>query len=243
MASIGLGALATVGINMYALGLIVLRGRLFKTRVYRPMIVNIGLSLVPVVVALGLVVVTLLAAAGIDRLSLAGGSELIWTLMLVGTGFWVLFFPNSMYLITELNLSHRRPEDKVPLWYDIVQTLTLTLSGIANAIVSLAVLQLFSILVLSDPNTDQARVPTASWLFALAVITLGSLGVYLGRYLRFNSWDVRHPSSMIAKTRTYYSARGRVADTVGFVATHTLLIAVLYVPLFALVYEVLLGQG
>ncbi len=243
MASIGLSVLAVACLNVYALVLIVLRGTLFKTRIYRPMALNLGLSLVPVLVALALVVGSLVLVNGIQRLTLSGGPALLWVFLAVMAAVWILFFPNAMYLITELNLSHRRAEDPVPLWFDIVQTLTLTVSGIANAVVSLAIVQFFAVLVFADPNTDHPSPPGRSWVFAIAVIVLGSLGMYLGRYLRLNSWDVRHPGSMLRKTRVYYSSLRRVADTLGFLATHSLLMVLLYVPLFYATYRLLLTAG
>ena len=145
-----------------------------------------------------------------------------------------------MYLITELNLSHREDgPTPVPLWYDIVQTLTLTISGIANAVLSLAILQTVLIVLFIDPA--RPTVPASSWAFAVVVIVLGAVGVYLGRYLRFNSWDVRHPASMFQKLRTHLTQRGKALEAGGFVLTHATLIAVLYVPLFTIAWAALVG--
>jgi uncharacterized membrane protein len=94
-----------------------------------------------------------------------------------------------------------------PLWYDIVQTLTLTISGIANAVLSLAILQTVLIVLFIDPA--RPTVPASSWAFAVVVIVLGAVGVYLGRYLRFNSWDVRHPLGMLRKLGAHFRVRGR----------------------------------
>ena len=69
---------------------------------------------------------------------------------------------------------------------------------------------------------------------------LGAVGVYLGRYLRFNSWDVRHPASMLRKLVAHLRQRGKALEAGGFVLTHALLIALLYVPLFSLAWTALL---
>lgn len=157
---------------------------------------------------------------------------------------WLLLFPNSVYLITELNFSHRTTDTPVPLWYDIIQTLVLTLSGLANAILSLGILQLLLTLVLphaSDTpaieagiDAPEASASTLSWVLSLTFIVLGALGVYLGRYLRFYSWDVRHPGSLVRKLVAHLREPGKALEAVAFVATHAVLVALLYVPLFSL---------
>ncbi|WP_159500869.1 DUF1361 domain-containing protein [Microbacterium sp. 18062] len=230
-------------LNVYAAVLVASRSVVYGTRLYRPMLVNIALSFVPVLAAVvavsGLVFLApvLSEAAGLST-SLSAG--ILWAYLLVGTVLWLLFFPNSIYLITELNLSHRHEGDPVPLWYDIVQTLTLTLSGIANAVLSLAVVQTGFIAILLDP-TPAASPPAASWAFAGTVIVLGAVGVYLGRYLRFNSWDVRHPRGMLRKLGAHLRTRGKALEAGGFVFTHALLIGLVYVPLYLLGYGALGG--
>lgn len=238
MSSFVLGAGAVIGLNLYAAVLIVLRGLVFRTRIYRPMLLNIGLSLVPLLVALGLVVGSLVLASG-PELGHGLGTAALLVFLLVSAAVWILFFPNSIYLITELNFTHRRSDDPVPLWYDIVQTLTLSLSGIANAIAGLSIIQLFSVVVFGDPNVTSTWPPPRSWLVMAAVLVLGSFGIYLGRYLRFNSWDVRHPSSMITKIRGYFDSASAFADAAGFVVAHTVMVAILYVPIFTATYLLL----
>ncbi|MBG0718249.1 DUF1361 domain-containing protein [Microbacterium sp. 2C] len=237
MSPLALGVLSVVLLNLYAIVLVVLRSRVYGVPLYRPMLVNIALSALPVLLAivfgLGLIVLTPVFGAITERVS-GAGSVFVWVYLLVATAVWLLLFPNSVYLITELNFSHRAEVTPVPLWYDIVQTLALTLSGIANAILSLAVVQLVYI-VMVDPPTG--AIPTGSWVFAGIVIVLGAVGVYLGRYLRLNSWDVRHPASLEQKLRTHLRQRGKALEAFGFVLTHALLIALLYVPLFTLAWS------
>ncbi|MDQ1130814.1 DUF1361 domain-containing protein [Microbacterium sp. SORGH_AS_0888] len=227
-------AAAVVLLNLYAAVLVWLRSAVYGVRLYRPMLVNIGLSAVPVLAAVlavaGLAVLGPVVAVAAN-LSTGLSAGILWTYLVVGTLLWLLFFPNSIYLITELNFSHRQDGDPVPLWYDIVQTLTLTLSGIANAVLSLAVIQTGFVLVVVDP-TPWVVPPASSWAFAAVVIVLGAVGVYLGRYLRFNSWDVRHPRSMASKLVSHLRQRGKALEAGGFVLTHALLIALVYAPLY-----------
>lgn len=233
---------AVVLLNLYAALLVWLRARVYGVRLYRPMLLNIGLSAVPVFAAVlavaGLVVLGPVIAVASD-VSTGLSSGIVWTYLVVGTLLWLLFFPNSIYLITELNFSHRREDDPVPLWFDIVQTLTLSLSGIANAVLSLAVVQTGYALIVVDPQ--EAAPPGSSWVFAAVVIVFGAIGVYLGRYLRLNSWDVKHPVGMVRKLAAHLRLRGKALEAGGFVLTHAALIAVVYVPLYLLAYAVLEG--
>lgn len=232
---------AVVLLNAYAATLIILRSLVYRVRLYRPMLLNIGLSFVPVLVSLvalaGLFGIPALLSMTEIRPNIATAA--IWTYLVVGTAAWLLLFPNAIYLITELNFSHRREADPVPLWYDIIQTLTLTLSGIANAVVSLAVVQT-AFLLITDPNTSDG-IPLSSWLFAATIIVFGAIGVYLGRYLRVNSWDVRHPLSMLRKLVTHLRQRGKAIEAGGFVLTHAVLIGMIYAPLYLLGFGALLG--
>ncbi len=241
MSALLLGVLAIVLLNVYAGVLVVLRARVYGVTLYRPMLLNIGLSFLPLLLAVvfgtGFVLLVPVFGRAAEVIG-GGGTVAIWVYLVIATAVWLLFFPNSVYLITELNFSHRAETTPVPLWYDIVQTLALTLSGIANAVLSLAVVQ--SMVILLMDRRDQ-QIPGASWAFAATVIVLGAVGVYLGRYLRVNSWDVRHPSSMMRKLGAHLRQRGKALEAFGFVLTHSLLIALLYVPLFALGWSALLA--
>ncbi|ALJ22296.1 DUF1361 domain-containing protein [Microbacterium sp. No. 7] len=230
-----LTALACVVLlNVYAGVLIVLRSTVYRVPLYRPMLVNIGLSFLPVVLAAGAIAGLLLITPYLTHLPATPASVLVWVYVGIGTLVWLLFFPNSVYLITELNFSHRVEDSPVPLWYDIVQTLALTISGIANAIASLAAVQTSLIVLVVDPS--DRGVPAGSWVFAGVVLVLGAVGVYLGRYLRFNSWDVRHPPSMVRKLATHFRQRGKALEAGAFVASHAVLVALVYVPVYVLAY-------
>ncbi|WP_036328766.1 DUF1361 domain-containing protein [Microbacterium sp. B19] len=237
-----LAAAAVLLLDVYAVVLVVLRAVVYRVRLYRPMLLNVGLSFAPVPLSLaagiGFTLFVHYRSHPLESASVLEGVLAVMALA-VPTCAWLLMFPNSVYLITELNFSHRVEGTPVPLWYDIVQTLALTLSGIANAILSLAALQVF--VIVGQQNGNQLTVE--SWVFAGVVILLGAVGVYLGRYLRFNSWDVRHPASMARKLWSHLRERGKPVEAVGFVMTHAILVALLYVPLFLLAWTSLVAAG
>ena len=92
---------------------------------------------------------------------------------------WLLFFPNAPYILTDLFHLERRAG--VPLWYDLALILSCAWNGLMLAYASLADMQ----------RLVQQRLGTgAGWAFATLALLLSSFGIYLGRYLRFNSWDV-----------------------------------------------------
>ncbi len=189
-------------LNVYALALVVLRAPLYRTRLYRPMLLNIGLSIAPVIV-LGIVVV-------VDAVLIAGGAP-SWAVVacaVLGFGVWLLLLPNAGYLVTELNYSHRQEGEEVPLWYDIVAVLTLALSGVMNTLVNVFLAQALLAIVLYPDDDAPFRRPV-SWVVVLVVLALVSVGIYLGRYVRFNSWDLVHPVQFVRKLVRHFRARRR----------------------------------
>ena len=76
MSPLALGVLSVVLLNLYAIVLVVLRSRVYGVPLYRPMLVNIALSALPVLLAivfgLGLIVLTPVFGAITERVSGAG---------------------------------------------------------------------------------------------------------------------------------------------------------------------------
>jgi uncharacterized membrane protein len=102
--------------------------------------------------------------------------------------FWLLFFPNALYVVTDL--IHLRPQSYLPQWYDAIMFAAFAWAGLCLGFVSLYLMQ-----TLVARSAGWA----AGWLFALASLGLSGFGVYLGRFLRWNSWDLlTRPSSLLA---------------------------------------------
>ncbi len=91
---------------------------------------------------------------------------------------WLLFFPNAPYVLTDL--IHLRPV-MVPLWYDLLLLLSFAWTSLMFGFVSLSDMQQL---------VKQRFNAVTGWLFAYAALLLGSFGIYLGRFLHWNSWDV-----------------------------------------------------
>lgn len=101
---------------------------------------------------------------------------------LIATGAfmaWLLFFPNSHYILTDI--FHLRVRPGIPLWYDL---LVLLLSSWIGAMLGfLSLIEIHGLL-----RRYLSRFVT--WLGIVVILGLESFGIYLGRFLRFNSWDV-----------------------------------------------------
>lgn len=92
---------------------------------------------------------------------------------------WLIFLPNAFYIITDL--FHLNENEIVPLWYDLALILSFAWSGLLLGILSLRQM---------EKQFESYFNKKFDLLFILPVMFLNGLGVYIGRYLRFNSWDV-----------------------------------------------------
>ena len=149
-----------------ALSLLLVMGRVLMTGrlLFLFLIWNLFLALIPFALS--------------TMLGIARGPLRARLLVPVGAA-WLLFFPNAPYILTDLFHLERRAG--VPYWYDLALILSCAWNGLMLAYASLADMQ----------HLVQRRLGTAAgWAFATVALLLSSFGIYLGRYLRFNSWDV-----------------------------------------------------
>jgi uncharacterized membrane protein len=94
-------------------------------------------------------------------------------------GAWLLFFPNAPYIFTDV--IHLLYGQYRHFWVDLTLILTCAFTGLVLGFVSLYLMQ---------SVVRQRFGQIASWLFIAAVAGLSGFGIYLGRFLRFNSWDI-----------------------------------------------------
>ena len=137
------------------------------TFTYRYLLWNLFLAWLPVLSAL--------AAYNLQK----SYSWVNWVLVPGCALFWLVFFPNAPYLITDI--MHLRQQTAVPFWYDLILFVAFAWTGFFLGLVSLFMMQ---------EIVRKAAGRVISWLFALGVLALSSFGIYLGRFLRWNSWDV-----------------------------------------------------
>ena len=91
----------------------------------------------------------------------------------------VAFFPNALYIVTDL--IHLQLESNIPKWFDALILFSSAVLGLMLAFISLFRVEAF----LSKIVNRKLQAP-----LILLILFLGSFGVYLGRFLRWNSWDI-----------------------------------------------------
>jgi uncharacterized membrane protein len=165
--------LALILASVVSVGLILARviwtGELF----YAGLVWNLFLAWLPLVFAL------------LARDEFRPGTTRTWR-FLGFAGAWLLFFPNAPYIFTDI--THLTTYLYGRFWVDLVLILTCAMTGLVLGFVSLFLMQ---------GVVRRLFGSVASWFFIGGVAGLSSFGIYLGRFLRFNSWDIiRHPLAL-----------------------------------------------
>ena len=140
---------------------------------YRFLLGNLFLAAIPLFLSSGLRVA--------DRL------KLNWVMMICLFCLWLLFLPNAPYILTDI--LHLPRANEAPMWYDLALLLSCSGTGLLMGYLSLIDVQA---IVAKRFST------VVGWLFALTSLVLSGFALYLGRFLRWNSWDV-----LIEPTRVF----------------------------------------
>jgi uncharacterized membrane protein len=99
--------------------------------------------------------------------------------LVAGGALWLLFLPNAPYIVTDLKyIGEWRG---VPIWFDVVLASGAAWAGLALGFLSLYLMHSVVRSLLGALN---------AWCFVLGALALSSFGIYLGRFERWNSWDL-----------------------------------------------------
>lgn len=221
--------LSVVLLNGFAYLTIKLRPKLYNVELFKPMIKNFKLSLLPFAVLLiNFAIFIIFIFLDSNHSSLGYFPMIIFILGLIA---WVLLLPNSGYLITELNLTHRNMDkNPVPIWYDIVSICAFALSGIVNTLANIVLIQL-ALLIFEDPKTVSRNWQILFFASAVILNILVSIGVYLGRSIRFNSWDILNVPKFVTMLWNHFKKEGEPRNFALFVFFHTIFFMIVYVML------------
>ena len=132
------------------------------------------------------------------RLAVAGREKKnhIWPLWMF---LWIAFWPNTFYLVTDVihftgntlydELPYQNPvySTQIQLWVTVILIIAGILYGIINGVTSELILEEHII----SPYGNDTRV-----VFRAICSILGGAGIYIGRFLRFNSWDIFRPAKL-----------------------------------------------
>jgi len=149
----------------WCVSLIVVRIDRTGSGYYRFLITNLVLACVPLFLS--------------TVLRIASHWRLHWTIQLAFLSLWLLFLPNAPYILTDI--LHLTRASDAPAWYDLALLLSCAGTGL-----------LVGYLSLIDVQAIVARSfgSALGWIFAMVSLGLSGFALYLGRFLRWNSWDV-----------------------------------------------------
>jgi uncharacterized membrane protein len=141
---------------------------------FRFLLWNLTLAWIPLVLALGVY----------D--CYRRGARLL--LLAPAIALWLIFLPNAPYIATDF--VHLTPR-ATPLWYDGIMLSAFAWTGVLLGFVSLYLMHA----VMRDRLGERI-----GWAFALGALPLTSAGVYVGRFLQWNSWDpIVRPGQLLAE--------------------------------------------
>ena len=100
-------------------------------------------------------------------------------LKMIAGAVWILFLPNAPYVITDLiHLTYSAPNW---FWYDVI---TISAFAMLSLYLGFESIRVWRRLYAEILSTHLLNLATA------AVLMLCGFGIYLGRVVRFNSWDL-----------------------------------------------------
>ncbi len=154
--------------------------------------------------------------------ALSWKKPLLYFVLPITIFLWLIFFPNAPYILTDLQ--HLAIETSgAPLWYDVIVMVWFAWTGLLLGIVSL---------YLMHDIVMRTFGRTLGWAFVFIASGLSSFGVYLGRFVRFNSWDILNDPKEIVVT-----ILGLAIDPSKRLVAFTVLFTVFYLFVYLTLYS------
>jgi uncharacterized membrane protein len=146
----------------------------------------------------------------------------LYLVLPIATFLWLIFFPNAPYILTDLQ--HLAKETtSAPVWYDVIVMVWFSWTGLLLGLVSL---------YLMHDIVHRTFGRWLGWVFVLFVSGLSSFGVYLGRFVRFNSWDILNDPKEIVVT-----VLGLAIDPSKRMVAFTILFTIFYLFVYLTLYS------
>lgn len=147
---------------------------------------------------------------------------LMWQQVIL-TLLWIVFLPNSFYLITDL--VHLRPNYEASIFFDISLLSSFVFLGLVYGYISV---------FLVHNQLMRRMAPRFAYLCIALLFLLVSFAVFLGRYTRWNTWDI-----LLRPAGLLFDVSDRFINPAMHVQTY-LATGVLFVVIFSLysfIYE------
>jgi len=197
------------GVSAFAVGLVFLRFVLSGTTHYSNLLWNLVLAWLPLGLALFVY----------DRHRRGARLPALAVPLLL----WFLFLPNAPYLVTEFGLL--RVIQDMPVWFDVALLATFGWTGLMLGFVSVYLVQVVA---------RRLAGPIAGWTCALVALGTAGVGIYLGRYLRWNSWDlIVQPAAVLRNSVSRLDSPQLIGMSLVMATFLTVAYTVLYVVLAA----------
>lgn len=155
-------SLITVAI-LFSVILLMVRMKLNKSYVFLFLIWNVFLAIIPYAITM-----YLNTTQNLSKLKLG-----FWFMV------WLAFLPNAPYIVTDL--IHIRIGNDALLWLDVLVVLSFALSGLLLFYISMLDMQKIF-------KSKFSKLPIE--MMNIVILFLCGFGVYLGRFLRYNSWQI-----------------------------------------------------
>ena len=120
------------------------------------------------------------------------------------------------------DLFHLHKREGLPIWYDLVLILLFSITGLYLFFISIQ--HVVTILNYKLPKINKL-------LFLTFVFIATSYGVYIGRFLRLNSWDIIHPFGLARQCLSTILYYPRFIDMCSFTIIYSLFLGLIYMLL------------
>ena len=156
-----------LGASIICVSLVVARVAVSDTRRHTNLVFNLFLAWIPFILSY-------------IAYAMSWRRALLYFVLPITAFLWLIFFPNAPYILTDLQHLARQTTS-APLWYDVIVMVWFAWTGLLLGLVSL---------YLMHDIVQRTFGRTFGWIFVLAASIVSSLGVYIGRFVRLNSWDI-----------------------------------------------------
>ena len=125
-------------------------------------------------------------------------------------------------MLTDLQDLARTAND-APLWYDVIIVVWCSWTGMLLGLISLYLMQDIVVRTFSR---------FAGWAFIFIILPLSSFGIYIGRFVRLNSWDILQDP-----TETGIQILGLIIDPTRRLAAFTVSYTIFFFFVYLLLYS------